>query len=109
MDRSAKYGVGDWPYMFQCTWYNETNFKKAGKYFSLGASLAGSEWLGKDVGFGWRERVGSYRFDVLLRAPVKLVAEQDWAKKNAPEQQSGGSGTAWGNCAETYPFTEQMR
>ena len=110
-DRTGTHGAGDWPYMFNCTWYNETNPKKAGNYFGLGASLAGSQWLAREVGRGWRGRVGLRRFQYLVtKQPMQLLRETDWQAENAPEQTDpNGNGTAWGNCAEMYPFTEQMR
>lgn len=109
-DVSGTHGAGDWPFMFNCTWYNETRPKMAGKYFGLGASLAGSQWLVNEVGRAWRGRVGQRRFQLFLKQPPQLVREGDWAAQNAPEQTDpDGNGTAWGNCAETYPFTEQLR
>lgn len=103
-------GAGDWPFMFQCTWYRESGYDEA--HFGLGASLAGSGWDSSRVGEDWRTRVGFSRFLLLsIDTPAIVNLERsDWDNNTAPEQtRPGGSQTRWANCAETYPFTEQMR
>ncbi|RYP41833.1 hypothetical protein DL767_000734 [Monosporascus sp. MG133] len=101
-------GSGDWPYMFQCTWY-EDKLNGSIKLFRLGASLAGAGW---ETGVGsWRYTVGKSRFDILRSARTDIVCGYKYPSLEDYEKQKDlaqGARTAYGNCAETYPFTGLM-
>lgn len=104
----AQNGAGNWPFMFQCTWYDDPAVKPK-KWFFLGASIGGDEWKEANVG-QFKDTVQRHRFDMLLRkSQTKLVLQKHWDKKLAPEQViGGGNHTPYGSCAEGYPFVEMM-
>lgn len=104
-------GVGDWPFMFQCTWnLIEDSNKKRSHWFFLGASTAGDKFDANAVG-GWRREVQRERFGMLFgcqRQP--LVQRMDFEENKAPSQlMPGGSQVPYGNCAETYPFVAMVQ
>lgn len=100
-------GVGDHPYMFQCTWC-----EKNGEFarFSLGASLAGYDWRLNKTGT-WEMVLKRERFNLLEGAvgvPMQ-ASEYDFDKSPMREpERNGDAGTRFGNCAETYPFLDLM-
>lgn len=97
----AEGGVGDHPYMFQCTW-SEKNGRPP--QFFLGSSLAGYSWRHNETG-EWET--------VLKQARFRLVGTHarrgGYTFNNSPLRSGGwDAGTRFGNCAETYPFVELM-
>ncbi len=105
-------GSGDWPYMFQCTWYKEKD-KASRIAFRLGSCMGGDEFNENQVG-SWRHTVGVRRFRILLSARLRIIMAEE--EKNFPspanyramERNANGTTTAYGNCAETYPFRGLM-
>lgn len=89
-------GVGDIPFMFQCTWREEGKATP----FSLGASLAGYSWEVDETG-SWRTDLRWARYDLLREHLVGANFEFD----NLPERnklREGGlrRGTRFGNCTD---------
>lgn len=106
-------GAGNWPFMYQCTWRDDPGRRDADdaakKWFFLGASLGGDAWAAPQVG-QFKTTVGRHRFRLLLTcAQTKLVSANAFDLRQAPEQiLGGGNQTAFGSCAEGYPFVEMM-
>ncbi|KAK7983524.1 hypothetical protein PG989_010926 [Apiospora arundinis] len=106
-------GAGNWPFMYQCTWRddpsNHDTDEESKKWFFLGASLGGDAWTPQQVG-QFKTTVGQHRFQLLLTcAQTKLVNANAFEKRQSPEQLlGGGNQTAFGSCAEGYPFVEMM-
>ncbi|KAF5603162.1 uncharacterized protein FSUBG_7385 [Fusarium subglutinans] len=106
-------GVGAVPTVFQCTWMTAQD----GVCFALGSSLAGFEKAGEK----WKERLRTYRFDLLygwnnihtLTRETKVEGkkkEETWHFNNSPNRSvKGDAGTHFGNCGETYPFLHICR
>jgi len=91
-------GVGDIPYMFQCTWRTGPP-----TWFSLGSSLAGYEWSPNLTGT-WKTVLKRARFDLV--DPVPLL-QLGYNFDNSP-MIAWGYSTRFGNCAETYPFADLL-
>jgi hypothetical protein len=93
-------GVGDLPYMFQCTWRTGPP-----TWFFLGATLAGYEWEA-DLTGTWETVLGRARF--ALVDPLPLL-QRGYNFDNSPmTEEYGGGSTKFGNCAETYPFADLL-
>ncbi|KJZ70937.1 hypothetical protein HIM_09688 [Hirsutella minnesotensis 3608] len=101
-------GAGNWPFMFQCTWHDDGD-KKPSKWFFLGASIGGDSWSAQQTGT-WKENVQLRRFDMMFAClQIKLFRQGDFENRRAPEQLiADGSAVPFGNCAESYPFTEKI-
>jgi len=94
-------GVGDLPYMFQCTWCIRSGQPTR---FSLGSSLAGYDST-PDLTGTWRTVLRRARFNLVDGVPLRLAG---YDFDNSPVIQWYGSGTRFGNCAETYPFVDLL-
>ena len=93
-------GVGDLPYMFQCTWRTGPP-----TWFFLGATLAGYEWTPKLTGT-WKRVLSRARFALVDSLPLLQLG---YNFDNSPEiAWNEGHGTRFGNCAETYPFADLL-
>lgn len=105
-------GVGDWPFMFQCTWnlIEDKSTKQRSKWFFLGASTAGDKFDPNEVG-AWRHEVQRERFDMLFGCQrTGMVQSDDFSAKRAPSQVNpNGTQVPFGNCAETYPFVAMVQ
>jgi hypothetical protein len=95
-------GVGDLPYMTQCTWCIRSSQPTR---FFLGSSLAGYSWKAELTGT-W-EAVLRYARFALVDGVQLRQAGYDF--NNSPTIQRDGGGTKFGNCAKTYPFVELLR
>jgi hypothetical protein len=95
-------GVGDLPYMFQCTWCVRSGQPTR---FSLGSTLAGYAWT-IDLTGTWKTALRRARFVLVDGAPLRQAG---YDFDNSPViQASGEEGTTFGNCAETYPFLDLL-
>jgi hypothetical protein len=94
-------GVGDLPYMFQCTWCIRSGQPTR---FSLGSSLAGYCWE-SDLTGTWETVLRRARFDLVDGVPLR---QDNYDFDNSPIIQWYGYGTRFGNCAETYPFLDLL-
>jgi hypothetical protein len=93
-------GVGDLPYMFQCTWRTGPP-----TWFCLGSTLAGYNWGSNSTGT-WRTVLSRARF--ALVDPIPLL-QLSYNFNNSPMiEEHGEDSTRFGNCAETYPFAELL-
>ncbi|KAL7905451.1 hypothetical protein GGI35DRAFT_460747 [Trichoderma velutinum] len=99
-------GVGEVPTMFQCTWRDRDD--GTGKYFFLGASMAGDSFPKTPSGNDWKDTVQRWRFGMLLahqQTPMVLSIE---FLRTEPDREASATGNIWGNCAETFPFIHCM-
>ncbi|PNP46419.1 hypothetical protein THARTR1_10741 [Trichoderma harzianum] len=100
-------GVGPIPTMFQCTWRDRKDGK--GKWFFLGSSLGGDQFANNPSGADWQLKVQMERFRILRQHQQTVMVNEDEFNRTEPEKNlPGGTGTLWGNCAETYPFVQCM-
>ncbi|KAL7953825.1 hypothetical protein V8C34DRAFT_295957 [Trichoderma compactum] len=99
-------GIGPIPTMFQCTWRERKDGK--GKWFFLGASVAGDQFANNASGSDWQLKVQMERFNMLLHNQQTTMVSDGEFNSTEPELEAGGSGNLWGNCAETYPFVQCM-
>jgi hypothetical protein len=94
-------GIGDHPYMFQCTWCVRSGQPTR---FSLGSSLAGYDWEPDSTGT-WETVLRRARFDLVDGLPLRQAG---YDFNNSPIIEWNGYGTVFGNCAETYPFVDLL-
>jgi hypothetical protein len=95
-------GVGDHPYMFQCTWCIRSGQPTR---FSLGSSLAGYDWTPDSTGT-WQTVLRRARFALVDGVPLRQAG---YDFDNSPRIEWGnGRGARFGNCAETYPFVDLL-
>jgi hypothetical protein len=98
-------GVGDLPYMFQCTWCIPSGNSGQPTRFFLGSALAGYEWTADSTGT-WKTVLRRTRFALVDSVPLR---DAGYDFDNSPMIQAYGVGRAkFGNCAETYPFVELL-
>ena len=98
-------GVGDLPYMFQCTWCIPSGDSSQPTRFFLGSSLAGYAWTINLTGT-WETVLRRARFDLVDGVPLRQAG---YDLDNSPMIQTHGTGsTRFGNCAETYPFLDLL-
>ncbi|KAI0890539.1 uncharacterized protein GGS22DRAFT_151182 [Annulohypoxylon maeteangense] len=102
----ANPGAGTWPFMYQCTWWDDPG-NPTKKWFFLGSSLGGDSWMENAVGT-FNETVQRHRFDMFRTcSQIKIVKAGDYAQRT-PEQRAGGHPNPYGACAEGYPFAEML-
>lgn len=96
-------GVGELPYMFQCTWCIRSGQPTR---FFLGSSLAGYAWTAESTGT-WKPALRRARFALVDTVPLQQAG---YGFDNSPMTQKIGveRGTKFGNCAETYPFLDLL-
>jgi hypothetical protein len=100
-------GVGDLPYMFQCTWCIRSD--QPTRFFS-GSSLAGYDWATNLTGT-WKTVLKRARFDLVDGVPLRQAG---YDFDNSPMIQEsravGGKDESirFGTCAETYPFLDLL-
>jgi hypothetical protein len=92
-------GVGDIPYMFQCTWRTGPP-----TWFCLGSSLAGYRW-DRNLTGTWETVLRRARFALI--DPVPLI-QLGYNFDNSPMIREFERGQRFGNCAETYPFADLL-
>jgi hypothetical protein len=92
-------GIGDLPFMFQCTWRTGPP-----TWFSLGSSLAGCRW-DRNLTGTWETVLRRARFALI--DPVPLI-QLGYNFDNSPMIREAKRGTRFGNCAETYPFADLL-
>lgn len=94
-------GVGDPPFMFQCTWRVKDGQPPS---FFLGSSLAGYNWDKAETG-EWEIVLKQERFGLIHT----LVELGGYSFEDSPmRRRNKDMGTRFGNCAETYPFLALM-
>ena len=94
-------GVGNLPYMFQCTW--RTRSGQPTRFF-LGSSLAGFAWKARSTGT-WETVLRGARFDLVDGVPLR---QANYDFDNSPMIHRHRDGARFGNCAETYPFVDLL-
>jgi hypothetical protein len=94
-------GVGNHPYMFQCTWCIRSGQPTR---FFLGSSLAGFAWKTRSTGT-WETVLRRARFDLVDGVPLR---EAGYDFDNSPMSHKRRDGARFDNCAETYPFLDLL-
>ena len=98
-------GAGPAPFMTSCAWINAGNANIAPR-FILGCSIAG--YAGRNdgaAGAAWFKHFQQTRFDLLHNVPIV-----PYNFDSSPHMDYYGKeqGTRFGNCAETYSFSNWM-
>jgi hypothetical protein len=99
-------GVGDLPYMFQCTWCMRSGQPTR---FFLGSSLAGYSW-DIDLTGTWETVLTRARFDLVDGVPLRQAGYDFDNSPMIQQSREAGSGPKirFGTCAETYPFLDLL-